>query len=161
LSLSPEKVPPSSSPSPHKKPADTGAEAGRSWIVVVEDNPADVGLVREALDEHRVVYELTVITDGERAIGLIEDIDANGSRCPDLVLLDLKLPRRDGCEVLQRMRASAQCRNMPVVVLTSSDAKEDRECAERYGATKYLRKPHSLEEFIGLGRVFIELLAGR
>ena len=158
--LSSEKVPPFSSPSPRREGHNTGADSARSWIVVVEDNPADVGLIREALDEHQVACELTVLTDGERAIALIDDIDANGSRCPDLVLLDLKLPRRDGCEVLQRMRASVQCGKMPVVVFTSSDAKEDRQCAERYGATRYLRKPHSLDEFIDLGRVFNELLAG-
>ena len=128
--------------------------------MVVEDNPADVGLVREALDEYHVACELTVVGDGERAIDLINDIDARRSRCPDLVLLDLKLPKRHGCEVLERMRASTQCRSMPVVVLTSSNAKEDRECAERYGATKYLRKPVDLEEFIDLGRIFVELLAG-
>lgn len=127
---------------------------------MVEDNPADVGLVREALGEHSVNCELTVLADGERAIEFIDEIDARRGACPDLMLLDLKLPRRDGCEVLRHVRASSQCRMIAVVILTSSNAKEDRECAARFGATDYLRKPDSLEEFIALGGVFKKLVSG-
>ena len=128
---------------------------------MIEDNPADVGLVREALDEHGVVCELTVVTDGERAIQFIEELDEQCRWCPDLVILDLKLPKREGHHVLERIRVSTQCPDVPIVILTSSDAKEDRDRAVKLGATRYIRKPDRLHDFILLGAVFKEILAGR
>ena len=90
-------------------------------IVLVEDNAADVGLVREALEEHTVRCGLTVIADGESAINFVDAIDASEQACPDLVILDLKLPRKSGVLVLQHIRASRVCNTVPVVILTSSD----------------------------------------
>ncbi|MBV9085800.1 MAG: response regulator [Acidobacteriaceae bacterium] len=119
-----------------------------------------MGLIREALSEHCVHCELSVITDGHKAMELIADIEQERTPRPDLVLLDLKLPKRDGSEVLERVRASEQCRDIPVIILTSSNAKEDRETAVRLGATRYIRKPHRLEEFIQLGAVFKQILQG-
>jgi CheY-like chemotaxis protein len=69
-------------------------------------------------------------------------------------VLDLKLPRRDGCEVLQRMRSSAQCGHVPVVILTSSNLREDRQRATTLGVTQFLRKPDLLDDFMDLGGVF-------
>jgi CheY-like chemotaxis protein len=157
LYLSPDEVPRSPSP-PSEKYADPESSGRVSWIVLVEDNPGDVVLVREALYENGIRSELTVIFDGERAVELFDRLDRDRMRCPDLVLLDLKLPKRDGHEVLERMRASVQCAHVPVVIITSSNAREDRDNAAKLGATRYIRKPHRLDEFIQLGAVFKELL---
>jgi CheY-like chemotaxis protein len=158
LCLSPDEVPRSPSP-PSEKYADSESSGRVSWIVLVEDNPGDVALVREALYEYGIRSELTVIFDGERAVELFDRLDRDRMRCPDLVLLDLKLPKRDGHEILERMRTSVQCAHVPVVIVTSSNAREDRDKAAKLGATRYIRKPHRLDEFIQLGAVFKELLA--
>ena len=126
---------------------------------MVEDNDADVNLVREALEEHGVRCELIVITNGEAAIHLVERIDAAEIACPDLVILDLNLPRRPGSEVLRRIRESCTCAPVPVLVLTSSDSRRDRDEAARLGASRYLCKPSRLNEFLELGRVFREMLS--
>jgi CheY-like chemotaxis protein len=127
----------------------------------VEDNPGDVGLVREALNEHEVECELTVLTDGERAIQYIDEVDAGEAPCPELVILDLNLPRRPGREVLERMRTSVKCGHSPVVILSSSDGRKDREEAAQLGATRYLKKPSRLDDFMDLGAVFKEILGDR
>ena len=99
-------------------------------IVIAEDNPADVMLVRRALDEHAVNYDLRVLSDGEDVVSFVNGLDEDSKiPCPDLLLLDLYLPKRDGNEVLTHLRASQRCGQIPVVVLTSSDATWDRENA--------------------------------
>jgi CheY-like chemotaxis protein len=123
-------------------------------VLVVEDNPADAGLIRKALEEHGVEGEVTHIIDGETAIAFIEAIDTDQFDCPDLAIIDLNLPRRPGQDVLERMRQSPKCREIPVVILSSSDAKRDLADAERLRASQYIRKPTRLEEFLGLGAVF-------
>jgi len=127
----------------------------------VEDNPADSGLVREALKEHAVDCELILMTDGEQAIDFIQCLDAGQLPCPDLVILDLNLPKRPGRDVLARMRASPGCSRVLVVILTSSNNQKDRDDAARLGASRYIQKPSRLHEFIELGRVFKEMLSGR
>jgi DNA-binding response OmpR family regulator len=128
---------------------------------VIEDNPADVELIEEALTDHNVVCDLTIIGDGEKAIQLMDALDAQAVRCPDLVLLDLKLPKREGSEVLVRMRASTRCSHIPVIILTSSDEASDRAATEKLGVTKYIQKPNRLEEFVKLGAVFKDVLEKR
>jgi CheY-like chemotaxis protein len=120
----------------------------------VEDNPADTGLVREALEEHGVEGELIVVTDGELAIQFIEDLESQPVPLPDLFIIDLNLPKRPGREVLERMRQGAKCQRVPVVVLTSSDAQRDRNDVERLGIGQYILKPSRLDDFIALGAVF-------
>jgi DNA-binding response OmpR family regulator len=126
----------------------------------VEDNPADVGLVRMALEEHGVKGFLFVVGDGETAIQLVEDLDAQRIECPDLAIIDLNLPRRPGREVLERMNRSARCQQIPFRVLSSSDVVSDRADAARLGARRYLRKPSRLIDFLNLGAVFKAVLAG-
>jgi len=130
----------------------------KTWIVLVEDNPGDVRLVREAFYEHGLDYDLTVLADGERALRLIERLDRERIPCPDLLLLDIGLPKHGGFEILQRMRASEYCAHVPVVILTSSNAQKDRDTAAKLGVTRYIRKPTRLDEFIRLGGVFKEIL---
>lgn len=124
----------------------------------MEDNAADIGLVREALNEHGVVCSLTVILNGERAIKIIDQIDAGKEPPPDLVVVDLNLPRKPGSEVLRRMRASTCCRDVPLVVLTSSDSQKDKDEVAAFSPSRYLMKPSRLDEFIGLGAVLKDLL---
>ena len=129
-----------------------------AWIVLVEDNPADVTLVRQALYEYQVRYQLTVLIDGESAIQLLDRLDQECTRSPDLVLLDVKLPKKGGFDVLARVRASAYCRSVPVVILTSSGAQRDQDTAAKLGVTQYIRKPSRFEDFIQLGKDLKEIL---
>jgi DNA-binding response OmpR family regulator len=124
----------------------------------VEDNPADAGLVRKALEKHGVEGELTIFADGEKAIQFIQALDTLQAECPDLIIIDLNLPRKPGREVLECVRNTERCRLVPVLILSSSDAREDRADAARFGASRYIQKPSRLEEFLGLGAIFKEAL---
>jgi chemotaxis family two-component system response regulator Rcp1 len=130
-------------------------------IVLAEDNAADVGLVRAALREHGVDCALHVISDGEEALSFIDRLDLDSRiPCPDLLLLDLYLPKRNGNEILRYLRASERCARTPVVILTSSDAPSDHENADKNAAIHYFRKPSSLGKFLELG-VIIKAVIGR
>lgn len=126
-------------------------------VLLADDNPSDVYLIREALREHGVDCMLRVASDGKDALGIISG-EAAGTGSISLIILDLNLPRHDGIEILQKLRQSARLEHIPVVVLTSSDSPRDRLTANELGATRYLRKPSNLEEFLGLGAIFKELL---
>jgi chemotaxis family two-component system response regulator Rcp1 len=105
------------------------------------------------------VGELLVIADGEMAIDFIRSLDADpGAACPALAIIDLNLPKKPGRELLECMRLSARCRHIPVVILSSSDAERDKADAARLGATRYLRKPSRLAEFLSLGAIFKAVL---
>jgi CheY-like chemotaxis protein len=122
-------------------------------ILLAEDNPADVYLIEEALREHGVNFSIHVAEDGEAAIKLLAKDDIQ----PDIVLLDLNMPKRSGSEVLDRLRAKPGTEGIPVIILTSSDSPSDREEAMRLGATRYIRKPTGLDEFIQIGATIKEL----
>jgi DNA-binding response OmpR family regulator len=111
-------------------------------------------LVRRALEENGVEGELIVIADGETAIAFIHAIDAEAAACPDLAIVDLNLPKKPGRDVLARMRASESCGHIPVVILSSSDAERDKADAVRFGASRYIRKPSNLDDFLRLGLIF-------
>jgi CheY-like chemotaxis protein len=124
------------------------------YILLAEDNSADIEMVREALEDRAIAYGLQVVEDGERAMDFIERIDRDSTlHCPKLLLLDLHLPKRDGQEVLRCLRASERCGRTPVVILTSSDLPSDRETAARNAALHYFRKPSTLEQYMQLGDV--------
>ena len=123
----------------------------------MEDNPADVLLVREALEEHKVRADVFVVSDGEKAVRFVEE-DVKDLPCPDLIILDLNLPRKTGREVLEHIRASDGLGKVRVVVLSSSDAPKDMEESFRLGIAKYIRKPSSLSEFMKIGGILRELL---
>jgi CheY-like chemotaxis protein len=132
-----------------------------SEILLAEDNPADVYLIREALREHGVTAGIRVASDGREVLQLIfpENADAVVPKL-DLIILDLNLPRHDGIEILERLRGTAKLAEIPVVVLTSSDSPRDQKVANQLGAACYLRKPSSLDQFLALGGVLKSLLAG-
>ena len=128
-------------------------------ILLAEDNPADVYLIREALREHGVDCELRIAEDGQQVMRILSDTDSDPDRsAPALIILDLNLPRHDGIEILQHLRDRVALRRVPVVVLTSSDSPRDRLAATQLGVTRFLRKPSNLEQFLSLGAVFKELL---
>jgi CheY-like chemotaxis protein len=116
-------------------------------ILLVEDNPPDVMLIHEALADQGMKPQLFVATDGAEAIRILDQIDGSAVPCPELVVLDINLPKVPGFEVLTRIRASPRCASIPVVIFTSSDARNDRQEAARRGATAYILKPNNLEEF--------------
>ena len=118
-------------------------------ILLVEDNPGDVRLTQEALREGKVRNNLSVAADGVEAIAYLrrEGEYADAVR-PDLILLDLNLPRKDGREVLEEIKADPALRHIPVVVLTSSQAEEDIVRAYDLHANCYVTKPVDLDQFI-------------
>lgn len=122
-------------------------------VLLAEDNPGDVLLIREALLGGGIDFELTVQEDGELMLAHIDDIEQGRIRCPDIVLLDLNLPKRNGDVLLQRMRSSPSCKNVPVIVVTSSDSKRDRDLVAQLGASDYFRKANDYDEFMRLGAI--------
>ncbi len=115
-------------------------------ILLVEDNPGDVELVREALTEAKVKNELRVAVDGVEALEMLKSSDP----CPDLVLLDLNLPRKNGREVLEDIKSDPRLSIIPVVVLTSSREEEDIIRSYRLHANCYITKPVDLEQFLNV-----------
>jgi two-component system response regulator len=121
-------------------------------ILLVEDNPDDAELTLRALQENNILNDVVVVRDGVEALhymfGTGPHADRDVSRMPQVVLLDLKLPRVDGHEVLRRIRADERTRLQPVVILTSSQEDEDVVAAYRGGANSYVRKPVDFNEFL-------------
>ena len=122
-------------------------------ILLVEDSPADVDLTREALQEAKVLNNLHVVEDGEQALAYLrrEGPYAEVTR-PDLILLDLNLPRKDGRQVLEEIKADPSLRRIPVVILTTSEAEQDVLRSYDLHANCYVTKPVDLERFITVVR---------
>jgi DNA-binding response OmpR family regulator len=125
-------------------------------ILLGEDNPADVYLIRQALEENGINYNLRVAIHGGE---LMEVVASKPSLVPDLIVLDLNLPRHEGLEILKLIRDNHDLCRVPVVILTSSDSPKDRIAASALGADCYIRKPSSLDEFMAIGRTFQDLLS--
>ena len=129
-----------------------------AYIVLAEDNPGDIVLVREAFRQHEISCNLHVLKDGEAALDYFSGLSADeNARCPDLVLLDLNLPKHNGDKVLQNLRAGTRCATTPVLVLTSSESRLDRHRIESHAA-RYFRKPSTLADFMLLGGIVKDLL---
>ncbi len=131
-------------------------------ILLVEDNPDDELLTLRALKKNNILNEVTVARDGAEALEHLLGDDGAGAMPPALILLDLKLPKVDGFEVLRRIRADDRTRLIPVVILTSSRQEEDILAGYRNGANAYVRKPVNFSEFaraVGTLGVFWLLLS--
>jgi two-component system, chemotaxis family, response regulator Rcp1 len=115
-------------------------------ILLVEDNPADVRLTREALKEAQTPSNLHVVDDGVKALAFLKD-GSGKFPTPDLILLDLNLPRKDGREVLEAIKHDEKLRHIPVVVLTTSQAEQDVLNSYRLSANAYITKPVDVDQF--------------
>jgi two-component system, chemotaxis family, response regulator Rcp1 len=130
------------------------SERRRASVIVVEDNATDVFMIREAIAAQQLDVELEVYQDGEAAISLIERLEEQEAEPhPRLILLDLNLPRRNGLEVLARLRSSPTCAEIPVIVMTSSAAASDRAGSEALGAVAYFQKPSEYVAFLEIGNI--------
>ncbi|HET7392319.1 MAG TPA: response regulator [Candidatus Binatia bacterium] len=120
-------------------------------VLLVEDNPGDVRLTKEALKEGKLLNQLTVVGDGVEALSFLrkEGIYADALQ-PELILLDLNLPKKDGREVLAEIKADPNLRRIPVVVLTTSSSEEDILKIYDLHANCYITKPVDLEQFMGV-----------
>ena len=118
-------------------------------ILLVEDNPGDVRLTRETMKESHLVNTLHVVNDGVEALAFLEKEEGyETAPRPDLILLDLNLPRMDGRQVLEKIKASPSLRRIPVVVLTTSAAEQDIVKSYDLHANCYINKPLDLDRFI-------------
>jgi two-component system, chemotaxis family, response regulator Rcp1 len=124
-------------------------------ILLVEDNPGDVLLTKEAFREGRLAHRLSIVEDGEEASRFLRRIGpySNAPR-PDLILLDLNLPKKDGRELLAEIKDDPSLRYIPIIVLTTSEAEQDVWKAYRLHANCYLTKPVNLDDFIRKIRSF-------
>ncbi len=127
-------------------------------VLIIEDNPADLDLLKLSFQHHGIDREIISLDDGDKAIRFLES--ANDGPAVDLIVMDLNIPRRDGMEVLQRLRARPEMTNVPVAVFTSSWSPVERARAEKLGIQAYLRKPMDLDEFMAIGATFKDLLNG-
>jgi chemotaxis family two-component system response regulator Rcp1 len=129
------------------------AEARLIEILLVEDNPGDVRLTQEALDEAKMNNHLHVAVDGVQALRFLrrEEEHAEAPR-PDLILLDLNLPKKSGREVLEEVKADPDLRRIPVVVLTTSEAEQDILRSYELHANAYVKKPVDFSSFIDVVR---------
>lgn len=118
-------------------------------VLLIEDNPMDVDLTRRVFARRRLPHPLSVLRDGGEALGYI-DHWRNGDELPAIILLDLKLPKADGLEVLGQLKAHKALRAVPVIVLTTSA--EDRDIASAYqlGANSYIVKPVDFDKFLAV-----------
>jgi CheY-like chemotaxis protein len=122
-------------------------------VLLVEDDPGDVVLIREAFEHNKLYNTLHVVSDGVQALEFLRgEGEHAGAPRPDLVLLDLNLPRKDGREVLAEVKADPDLRTIPIVVLTTSEAEEDIVRSYDLHANAYVTKPVDFERFIEVVR---------
>ena len=118
-------------------------------ILLVEDTPDDIELTLRAFEKHNLTNKIVVARDGEEALNILFQRDQESVRWrPDLILLDLKLPKVDGLEVLKRVKGDSRTKVIPVVILTSSKEETDLANSYQLGANSYLRKPVNFEKFV-------------
>ncbi|GBE05850.1 MAG TPA: response regulator [Nitrospirae bacterium] len=117
-------------------------------ILLVEDNAGDIRLVKEGLKEGKLYHNLHVVEDGEKAMEFLrQEAEFSGAPRPDIVLLDLNLPRKDGREVLAEIKNDMKLKNIPIIVLTTSDAEQDITKTYEHHANCYVTKPVDFEQF--------------
>jgi len=125
-------------------------------VLLVEDSPDDEALTLRALGKHNMANEIIIARDGQEALDYLfgegKFSDRDTSLLPQVILLDLKLPKVDGLQVLERIRANEHTRHVPVVVLTSSNQDQDMMRSYNLGANSYVRKPVDFEQFLEAAR---------
>lgn len=122
-------------------------------VLLVEDNPADVRLTQEAFKDGRVLVNLTVAVDGVEALDILQRTGPHADKArPDLILLDLNLPKKNGREVLEQIKADDDLKRIPVIVMTTSKAEQDIYKAYNLNANCYVTKPVDLDDFLNVVR---------
>jgi two-component system, chemotaxis family, response regulator Rcp1 len=148
----PDEDRPSASPS-----LEQGKAASNSHILIVEDNPADVFLIRETIEASGVKVPVHIVKDGEEATLFFDHADRDDSApCPSLVILDINLPKKHGIQVLQHLRRSHRCRTASVIVVSTSNAAKDREDVILNGADAFFCKPSKYDDFLKLADLILE-----
>ena len=137
--------------------AEVGALKRMRQVLVIEDNSADVDLLRLAFTENGMKEEIVTLEDGERALRYLDDL--RGKPDVGLVILDLNIPKHDGIEVLNRYRMHPMMVDIPVAVFTSSGSPAEKNRAMTLGVEAYLRKPMELDEYMAVGAAFRDILA--
>jgi CheY-like chemotaxis protein len=134
-------------------------EAVSPRILLVEDNAADIYLFRQALQLAGLTVELTVIQDGKEALAFAHSDPKQGViGVPDLLVLDLNLPKVGGCQVLEAVRRNPDLAHLAVAIVTSSEASQDYERCAVLGVSRYIVKPLELEDFLRIGEIVKKLL---
>jgi CheY-like chemotaxis protein len=123
-------------------------EPQKAQVVIIEDNLADVLLIRKALDQNGLSYVMTRFEDGQKALNALCPETGETEIKADVIVLDLNLPCVEGIDVLRRIRQTPALAELPVVVLTSSESPSDRQRTEQFGANRYILKPAQLDEFL-------------
>lgn len=127
-------------------------------VMTVEDNPADVELLRMALDRAGFPYEMTVVSDGAEALARIRRMNTEDSAVPDVIILDLNLPKYGGLEVLGAIRSNPVLASTPVTILTSSSSSRERLPLKVFTRVLCLTKPLDLDQYLGLGVVIRDFM---
>jgi len=131
-------------------------------VLLAEDNRADVLIVEESISLYGLPLVLHVVDDGQKAFDFIRRAETDPEApSPQLLLLDLNLPKRSGREILQRIRQSPKFKDIPVMIITSSDSPKDRKEIAQLGANFYFHKPSSYDEFLKVGGAVKELIEER
>ncbi len=122
-------------------------------VLVIEDNPADIGLLKTFLEGAQQTCKLQIAQDGEEALNYLNSCGTLEKPRPDLIIMDLNLPRMDGKELLSKVKARDSLKGIPVLVLTTSDSEDDVRTCYQLGANCYLNKPGDLEAIIELFQI--------
>jgi CheY-like chemotaxis protein len=134
------------------KEVQAAGDGGRNWqILLVEDNPADVRLTQEALRELQVKHRLQVAEDGLSAVNYLSNMAGDAALIrPDIIILDLNLPRMNGLEVLAIIKSNDALKSIPVIVMSSSTSDKDVSSAYSLNANCYTKKPLEIDQFINV-----------
>jgi CheY-like chemotaxis protein len=134
-------------------------DKSRAELLVIEDNPSDVFLIEEGLKQERIDYRLSTVQDGADALAFLHrQGEYRDASKPDLILLDLGLPGKDGREILAEIQLDDELRSIPIAILTGSQADSDVTDTLEEGARWYITKPHDLEGFIQIAKTIKEFL---
>jgi len=122
---------------------------GGIHVLLVEDNEGDIVLTQEAFEERKIIAQLSVARNGEEALAFIDEaLNEGKNELPDLILLDLNMPVKNGFEVLEQLKDNPETKSIPVIVLTTSSSQRDVDTAYRHRANTYITKPLDIDEFI-------------
>jgi two-component system, chemotaxis family, response regulator Rcp1 len=131
-------------------------------ILVIEDNPADVELLRLALESANLAHELTAIHDGGEALARFKRGGGPADQMvPDLVILDLNLPKYDGLEILEAARSNPAFAKLPILVLSSSSSPREITRVQAFGLVRFVHKPADLDRYMGIGDIIKDFLTGK